>query len=130
MPISRLRPHRNAAQTVPTMDLLGDVLRTGFQILFMGLFFGVMGLLFLVPLVLVVYTFMDIFNRDDIAAGKLLWSLVVLLVPFAGLGIYWLARPAGHQAPATIMSEHRATPVAEGGAPPAGEAQVAPRRAA
>jgi len=112
------------------MDFLGDVLRTGFQLLFMAVFLGGMALLFLIPVVLVVYTFMDIFNRDDIAVGKLLWSLVVLLVPFAGLGIYWLARPAGEQAPATTMSMHRGTAAAEGGPPTVGEAQVAPRRRA
>src|SRR5687767_6544570 len=95
------------------MDFIGDVLRTGFQLFFMALFLGGLGILFLVPVVLVVYTFMDIFNREDIAAGKLLWSLVVLLVPFAGLAIYWLARPAGEQAPATTLSMNRATPVTE-----------------
>jgi len=118
------------------MDFLGDVLRTGFQLLFMAVFLGGMAILFLIPVVLVVYTFMDIFNRDDIAVGKLLWSLVVLLVPFAGLGIYWLARPAGEQAPATTMSMHRATTAPEGEAPPVGDAPAvgdagaAPRRAA
>ena len=107
------------------MDFLGDVLRTGFQILFMGLFFGAMGLLFLIPIALLVYTFMDIFNRDDIAVGKLLWSLVVLLIPFAGMGIYWLARPAGEQAPASTMSMHRAAMSApEGAAPKAADAKA------
>jgi hypothetical protein len=112
------------------MDFIGDVLRTGFQLFFMAFFLGGLGILFLVPIALVAYTVMDIFNREDIAAGKLLWTLVVLLVPFAGLAIYWLARPAGHQAPATIMSEHRAAPVTQREAPTPGEAQVAPRRAA
>jgi hypothetical protein len=112
------------SDTAVAMDLLGDILKIGFQLLFMALFLGGMGLLFLVPLVLIGYTFIDIFNRDDIGLGKLLWSLIVLLVPFAGLAIYWLARPAGEQAPASTLSMNRGTPVT------GAEAPAAERRAA
>jgi len=130
MPKFGLPPPAGVFQAVSAMDFLGDVLRTGFQLLFMAVFLGGMAILFLIPVVLVVYTFMDIFNRDDIAVGKLLWSLVVLLVPFAGLGIYWLARPAGEQAPATTMSMHRGTPAPEAETPAVDDARAAPRRAA
>ena len=105
------------SDTAVAMDLLGDILKIGFQFIFMALFLGGMGLLFLVPLVLIGYTFIDIFNRDDIGLGKLLWSLIVLLVPLVGLAIYWLARPAGEQAPATTLSMNRATPVTGAEAP-------------
>jgi hypothetical protein len=124
MPKSGLHGPSAPSHTRLTMDFIGDLLRTGFQLFFVAFFLGGLAILFLIPLVLVVYTFMDIFNREDIAAGKLLWSLVVLLVPFAGLGIYWLARPAGEQAPASTLSMNRAAHVADT------EARAAERRAA
>jgi hypothetical protein len=95
------------------MDTIGDILQAAIQIAWIGLFFTALGIVFLVPLVLVVFTFMDIFARDDIQAGKLVWLLMVLLVPFAGLGIYWLTKPASHQAPLSTTAMHRGTEVPE-----------------
>ena len=95
------------------MDTISDILEVTIQIVWAGMFLTVIGLLFLVPLVLVVFTIMDIFARDDIRAGKLLWLLVVLLVPFVGLGIYWLTKPASHQATYTTTAMHRGSEVPE-----------------
>ena len=95
------------------MDTISDILQAAIQIAWIGLFFTGLGIVFLIPLVLVVFTIMDIFSRDDIQAGKLVWLLVVLLVPFAGLGIYWLTKPASHQAPLTVTAMHRGTEVPE-----------------
>jgi len=93
------------------MDFLGDVLKTGFQILFGLSFLGLMGFLVLVPLVMVVYTIADIFNREDLAAGKLVWTLIVLLVPFIGLAMYWLTRPAPVQPSySEVTMRHTAQP--------------------
>lgn len=80
------------------MDFIGDVLKIGFQVAWIGLFFTGLGILFLAPLVMLLFTVVDIFNRDDIAGGKLVWTLIVLLVPFVGMAIYWLSKPASHQA--------------------------------
>ncbi len=89
------------------MEVFGDILRTAVQIAYAMIFLGALGLMFLVPLALLVYTFADIFNRDDIGAGKLVWSLVVLLVPLIGLALYWLSRPTADQDSLTAASMRR-----------------------
>lgn len=101
------------------MDTLNDILQAAILVLWAGMFLSVIGLLFLVPLVLVVFTIMDVFARDDIRAGKLVWLLIVLLVPFAGMGIYWLTRPASQQATYSTTAMHRGTEVPEPEARPA-----------
>jgi hypothetical protein len=49
----------------------------------------------LVPLfVFVVFSFLDIFWRQDLGGwGKLTWAVVQLAVPVLGLLAYWLVRP-------------------------------------
>ncbi|HZY07165.1 MAG TPA: SHOCT domain-containing protein [Ilumatobacteraceae bacterium] len=53
-------------------------------------------LLIYLPLVLLwTFALVDIFRRDDMsAAGKTLWVVIVIFLPFVGTLIYMLFRPA------------------------------------
>ena len=48
-----------------------------------------------IPLLLIwVLTLVDLFRRHDLSGGrKVLWALVVLLVPIVGVIVYFIARP-------------------------------------
>jgi len=52
-------------------------------------------LVLVVPLIcLWVYAFFDIFRRDELGAGaKVVWVLVVFLLPYFGTLIYFFAKP-------------------------------------
>lgn len=64
--------------------------------LFVGALGGTLGtLLLLVNLVLVIAALISIFNREDTDVtgnSRVLWALVVLLLPFGWLGYFVLAR--------------------------------------
>ena len=51
-------------------------------------------LMFTVPMILLwLWPFWDVFRRDDLTtARRIVWFLVVLLLPFIGAGIYIIAR--------------------------------------
>jgi hypothetical protein len=91
-----------------SMEFLEDLFGAAFLLLYGVFVLTAIGLLLVIPLAALVFTIMDIFNRDDIAAGKLVWLLVVLLAPLIGLAAYWIAKPASDQASAT------ASPVRQG----------------
>jgi hypothetical protein len=48
-----------------------------------------------IPLLLIwVLTLVDLFRRHDLSTGlKVLWALVVLILPVIGVIIYFIARP-------------------------------------
>ncbi|HEY7269582.1 MAG TPA: PLD nuclease N-terminal domain-containing protein [Dehalococcoidia bacterium] len=77
--------------------MLGDVI-SGLFLLVFGLFaLGFLALVLVAPLVLIVYTIMDIVHRDDLAAGKVLWIIAVVLLPLMGAALYWLSRPTAQE---------------------------------
>jgi hypothetical protein len=51
--------------------------------------------LIVIPLLLIwLLTLVDLFRRHDLSTGrKVLWALVVLLVPVVGVIVYFVARP-------------------------------------
>jgi ABC-type transport system involved in cytochrome bd biosynthesis fused ATPase/permease subunit len=98
------------------MDLLNDILQAGILLLFAAGFFTFLAVIFLVPIAALVFTVVDVFSRDDLSAGKLVWLLVVLAVPFVGMAIYWLAKPQASQAGETTLLMNRASQVPEAGA--------------
>ena len=40
-----------------------------------------------------IWSAIDIFHREDLGIGKLVWLLVILALPLIGVAIYWLSRP-------------------------------------
>lgn len=60
-----------------------------------------------IPLLLIwVLTLVDLFRRHDLSTGgKVLWALVVLILPVIGVIIYFIARPPqATDRPATLNS--------------------------
>jgi hypothetical protein len=55
-----------------------------------------LAVLIAIPLLLIwVLTLVDLFRRHDLpTGGKVLWALVVLILPVLGVIIYFVARPA------------------------------------
>jgi len=51
------------------------------------------GLLGLVVLVLDIWAIIQIFNSREKTANKVVWTLVILLLPVLGLIIWWFAGP-------------------------------------
>ena len=54
-----------------------------------------LAVLIAIPLLLIwVLTLVDLFRRHDLSTGrKVLWALVVLILPVIGVIIYFVARP-------------------------------------
>jgi hypothetical protein len=54
-----------------------------------------LAVLIVIPLLLIwVLTLVDLFRRQDLSTGgKVLWALVVLILPVIGVIIYFVARP-------------------------------------
>jgi hypothetical protein len=54
-----------------------------------------LAVLIAIPLLLIwVLTLVDLFRRHDLSAGrKVLWAIVVLILPVIGVIIYFVARP-------------------------------------
>ncbi|HEX5141397.1 MAG TPA: PLDc N-terminal domain-containing protein [Dehalococcoidia bacterium] len=90
------------------MDAIGDIVGLVLLVGFVGLVVTLGTILLILPIVALIYTMTDIFHREDLGAGKLVWSLIVLLVPLIGLAAYWLSRPAYESTPRTLMPQRPA----------------------
>ena len=55
----------------------------------------VLGIIIVLFLVLWARAVIDVFRRDDLStAGKAAWTIIMLVIPFIGLLVYTLLRPA------------------------------------
>jgi hypothetical protein len=55
----------------------------------------VLGVIIVFFLALWVWALVDVFRRTDLSAGgKAAWAIIMLLIPFIGLLVYFLMRPA------------------------------------
>jgi hypothetical protein len=111
------------------MDALGDVVGTVLLIAFVAFVVTAAVLLLITPIAALVFTIADIFNREDIAAGKLVWTLVVLLVPLMGLAAYWLSKPSYESTPRALLPQ-RPVATSEGSQPATERQPAVPRQAA
>jgi len=48
---------------------------------------------------LFIWSAIDIFHRDDLGIGKLLWLIVIFTLPLIGVAVYWLSRPVFDRQP-------------------------------
>ena len=99
----------------------GEILGNVFLGLFICFLVAMAFVLLLIPIAAMLFTIADIFHREDIRAGKLVWTLVVLLAPLIGLAAYWLSKPT-EAMPVTYSWDPRPSA--------ASEAEHQPRRAA